>query len=319
MRTLFQIILILFTIASLYIVRGDLMTTYDKGKELIVDTFPSTSKYISVNTENSEKKELKAQSNSKEESVSILGLKKLIDTPGALRVSDSVLSSFKESKLTRPGVIEWTNKNRKEVANLKPLIENTKLDVSAEKKLQDMFDKQYFEHVSPSGVGVSDLGEQVGYEFIIIGENLALGNFKNDEAVVTAWMNSPGHRANILNKRYTEIGIAVGKGMFEGKETWLAVQHFGLPRSSCPNIDGVLKGVISLSQTRITTLQSQLGKMKGDIDKGIIVDNKTHNEQIDAYNKLVQVYNDLINETKKSVEKYNAQVRAFNECVQATE
>ena len=68
-----------------------------------------------------------------------------------------------------------------------------------------------------------------------------MGNFKNDQDLVSAWLNSPGHRANILNTRFTEIGTAVLKGFYEGREVWMAVQEFGLPLSSCPNPDSKVK------------------------------------------------------------------------------
>ena len=48
-------------------------------------------------------------------------------------------------------------------------------------------------------------------------------------------MASPGHRANILNSRFIDIGVAVKEGEYQGKETWLAVQEFGEPLSDCPS------------------------------------------------------------------------------------
>jgi uncharacterized protein YkwD len=50
-------------------------------------------------------------------------------------------------------------------------------------------------------VGVGDLSKEVGYGYILIGENLALGNFKDEESWWKAWMDSPGHRANIFNNK----------------------------------------------------------------------------------------------------------------------
>jgi uncharacterized protein YkwD len=250
------------------------------------------------------------------ESPIVIGLHKFIDTPGALRVADVILGQ-QNGTLTKSGIINATNNNRKEVAGLPALTENFKLDASAEVKVKDMFAKQYFEHISPSGVGVSNLADQQGYEYIIIGENLALGNFKNDEAVLIAWMNSPGHRANILNEKYTEIGVAIGKGMFEGKEVWLAVQHFGLPRSACPSINEILRAKIELSQKKITAMQKELADQKRNIDSGGVYGGKTQQEQIEAYNAEVGIYNNLITQIKASIDAYNAGVRAFNSCVQA--
>jgi uncharacterized protein YkwD len=241
----------------------------------------------------------------------------IIETPGALVVPDNYLTyNTKNINLSSKNVIDITNRARALNGNLSALKENSKLDFSAEKKLQDMFAKQYFEHTSPSGVGVSDLGAQVGYEYIIIGENLALGNFKDDQSLVDAWMASPGHRANILNKRYTEIGVSVGKGTYNGKSVWMAVQHFGLPKSACPAIDEVLKGIIDLDQKNIKQMESDLAAKRAMIDSGAVSkDGMTTNNQIDSYNILVAEYNKLILNIKTKINKYNQEVRDFNSCI----
>lgn len=242
--------------------------------------------------------------------------KSQIVTPGALKVSNNYLTSdIKNIKLTISGVVDITNEYRKQNGDLHALKENSKLDFSAEKKLQDMFTKGYFEHVSPSGVGVGDLADQVSYEYIVIGENLALGNFKDDRSLVDAWMASPGHRANILNKKYTEIGVAVGKGQYNGKTVWMAVQHFALPKSACPSINDVLKGMIDLEQTKIKSMESDLAKRKDMIESGAVSEGMTTNGQIDQYNLLVNDYNKLIVDIKEKINEYNGQVRDFNECI----
>jgi len=242
---------------------------------------------------------------------------KAVETPGALVVSNDYLTSnLKNIKLSTKGVIDITNKYRAQNGNLVALKENSKLDFSAEKKLQDMFMKQYFEHSSPQGVGVGDLGEQVGYEYIIIGENLALGNFKDDQALVDAWMASPGHKANILNNRYTEIGVAVGKGTYEGKSVWMAVQHFALPKSACPSIDEVLRGIIGIDQKSIKTMETDLAARRGKIESGVVSEGLTTNEQINKYNELVNDYNKLISGIKEKISKYNEEVRDFNKCIE---
>lgn len=239
-----------------------------------------------------------------------------IETPGALVVPDQYLASnSKTTNLSIKGVINITNEYRKTNGNLVSLTENPKLDFSAEKKLQDMFMKQYFEHDSPDGVGVGELGDQVSYEYIIIGENLALGNFKDDRALVDAWMASPGHKANILNSRYTEIGVAVGRGTYNGKSVWMAVQHFALPKSACPAIDEVLRGVISLDQENLKRMEADLADRKDKIDSGVVSNGLTTNDQIAQYNALVNEYNKLISSVKEKVNEYNLQVRKFNECL----
>lgn len=239
-----------------------------------------------------------------------------IDLPGALRVVNDILN-INETLLLKEKIISLTNKQRVENGNIEVLKESEMLDLSAEKKLQDMFDRQYFEHISPSGVGVADLGEEVGYEYILIGENLAMGNFKDEQNLIDAWMASSGHRANILNSRYTEIGVAVGSGNFEGHDIWMAVQHFGTPRSICPPIDQVFLGVINLNQYKIKEMEIDLLARRKAIDEnnGAIYEGSTYSEQIEKYNELIIPYNNKISELKKQIDEYNNQVRAFNLCL----
>jgi hypothetical protein len=235
---------------------------------------------------------------------------KIIFAPPPLKSESENPKSF----LTREGVIEWTNIQR-EKNGLSSLTENTTLDKMAEVKVDDMFLNQYFAHVSPLNQGVGDLAKTFSYEFIIIGENLALGDYKNDEALVQAWMDSPGHRENILNNRYQEIGVAVKKGNFEGRSTWLAVQHFGLPLSSCPSPDEKTKSQIELSQDKIDILQQTLNNLKIEIENMRPRRGELYNQKIEEYNNLVAQYNNLAEQTKILINQYNNQVNQFNECV----
>jgi uncharacterized protein YkwD len=235
---------------------------------------------------------------------------KQISTPPPLRATKEDPQPF----LTQAGVIWWTNVQR-EKEGLPPLKENAKLNLSAELKIQDMFAKQYFSHYSPLGEGVNNFVESVGYEFIAIGENLALGNFQNDQALIQGWMDSPGHRENILSARYQEIGVAVLKGTFEGKSIWLAVQHFGLPLSACPLVDEELKAEIETNQEQIKELQKTLELLEVKIRTIRPRWGPVYNQAIEEYNSLVSQYNELVKETEILINKYNYQVILFNECV----
>ena len=86
----------------------------------------------------------------------------------------------------------------------------------------------YFAHSSPTGITPWYWFTKSGYRFIYAGENLAI-NFSDSGAVNQAWMNSPGHRSNILNINFTEIGIATAEGMYQGQPTTYVVQMFGKP------------------------------------------------------------------------------------------
>lgn len=87
---------------------------------------------------------------------------------------------------------------------------NAKLSNVATLKSQDMINKNYFDHTSPTYGSPFDMMKQFNISYKTAGENIAKGQ-KTPAEVVKAWMNSQGHRENILNKNYTEIGIGVAK------------------------------------------------------------------------------------------------------------
>ncbi|MES3005997.1 MAG: CAP domain-containing protein [Patescibacteria group bacterium] len=224
----------------------------------------------------------------------------------------SDIASYNNSALTVQGIIDRTNAERTK-KGITTLSHNVKLDKSAEAKLEDMFSNQYFEHVSPSGTSVSDLVNKAGYTYIVVGENLALGNFGGDANVILAWMNSPGHRANILDVRYQEIGVAVGRGVYEGKQQWLAVQHFGKPLTACPAIDAQLKSSIDSAQADLRTREQQINDLKKIIDSSSS-DDPSYESNVQQYNNLAQEYNRRLDAFKTAVEHYNQSVQAFNTC-----
>lgn len=206
-----------------------------------------------------------------------------------------------------------TNKARAENGGLPALVENTTLNAVAKAKAEDMFKKEYFEHVSPSGVGPGDLVKRYGYDYLLTGENLILGNFADEHEVVEKWMNSPGHRANILHTRFTEIGVAVVRGMYKGETVWIGVQEFGLPLSACPQADARLKTRIEANQKALETLDAALEAKKQQID-ATNKKSSQYNQLVDEYNAMVGQYNAVNNETKTLITRYNAQWDAFEKC-----
>lgn len=102
---------------------------------------------------------------------------------------------------------------------LAPLTLSAELSRVARMKSQDMHDRGYFDHNSPTYGSPFQLMKSQGITYRTAGENIAMG-YRTPEAVVNAWMNSPGHRANILNASYTTIGVGyVADGSY-----W--TQHF---------------------------------------------------------------------------------------------
>ena len=243
--------------------------------------------------------------------------KKEVAAPPPLKAQKEAPTA--EIILTAGGVLSWTNKERGN-AGLPDLAPNQKLTASALEKVRDMFKNQYFAHESPAGKSAGDLAEAEGYDFVLIGENLALGNFEGDKALVGAWMASPGHRANILGARYKEIGIAVGLGMFERRETWLAVQHFALPLSACPAPDENLKIGIESFEAQINSLSVQASALKAELESEKPKNRNeydAYNAKVNEYNALAQQINALIGQVKSIIPVYNQQVNLFNQCVGA--
>lgn len=114
---------------------------------------------------------------------------------------------------------------------LAPLKTNAKLANAALAKGENMLLEGYWAHNSESGRQPWDFIDQTGYQYSIAGENLAR-DFSSEEDMLIAWMNSPTHRANILNPRYQELGLATVEGDLAGETVVLVVNMFANPVSS---------------------------------------------------------------------------------------
>ncbi|MFS2232349.1 CAP domain-containing protein [Bacillus sp. ZCB01] len=106
-------------------------------------------------------------------------------------------------------VVELTNAERKK-QGLKPLTLDEKLSKVARTKSQDMKDNNYFDHNSPTYGSPFDMMKKFGITYRTAGENIAKGQ-KTPQEVVKAWMNSEGHRKNIMNPNFTHIGVGYVK------------------------------------------------------------------------------------------------------------
>lgn len=126
-------------------------------------------------------------------------------------------------------IVDLTNEERTELA-ISSLARSPLLDDAATRKAEHMAEHEYFAHHSPDGISPWYWIEQVGYQYIHAGENLAV-HFTDSGKVVDAWMNSPGHRDNILNGQYTEIGIGTARGEYKDAPTLFVVQLFATPAS----------------------------------------------------------------------------------------
>lgn len=133
-----------------------------------------------------------------------------IKNPNYIIVGQNLTIPEVAEKSFEQQVISLTNAERQK-AGLKPLKENWELSRVARFKSQDMRDKNYFDHTSPTYGSPFTMIKNFGLSYKTAGENIAAGQTTPQE-VVDAWMKSPGHRANILNDTYTEIGVGYAKG-----------------------------------------------------------------------------------------------------------
>ncbi len=131
------------------------------------------------------------------------------------------------TNITVDQVVAQTNQQRSAVG-LSPLQFSGVLSSAAQAKAQDMFSNNYWAHVSPAGKQPWDFIREAGYSYQAAGENLARDFYQTD-TMMGAWMASPTHKANIVNTKYSQIGVAVVNGTLEGTETTLVVQMFGNP------------------------------------------------------------------------------------------
>ncbi len=126
----------------------------------------------------------------------------------------------------RTSMLEEVNAARRR-AGAPPVKLEGRLQKAAQEHAEDMLERGYFAHQSPSGTTVRERSTAAGYDWKTIAENIAEGQFTVDEVVKT-WLNSPVHRKNILNPSFNELGVGLvthrGK---DGRYRVIWVQNFG--------------------------------------------------------------------------------------------
>ncbi|WP_433324467.1 CAP domain-containing protein [Spirillospora sp. CA-294931] len=116
-------------------------------------------------------------------------------------------------------VIALTNAERAK-HGCRAVVSEARLQRAAQRHSADMVARRFFDHTNPDGKGPGERITAAGYRWSTYGENIAAGQ-RTPADVVRAWMNSPGHRANILNCSFKEIGV----GLSGGTPHW--TQKFG--------------------------------------------------------------------------------------------
>jgi hypothetical protein len=195
----------------------------------------------------------------------IVGLLVIVVGAFALTLGHTVLlKNGNLAAVLSPVLIDLTNADR-QANNLLPLRSNAVLAEAAKLKAEDMASKGYFAHNSPQGLSPWYWFAKVGYTFIYAGENLAI-NFDESTDVEKAWMDSPGHRANILNQHFTEIGIATKSGTYQGSPAIFVTQMFGTPLAYQKTTQPTPLPVAKSATTTITVV---LGQVKSEATSSV--------------------------------------------------
>lgn len=140
---------------------------------------------------------------------------------------------FLEANILSQDIITATNEKRTE--NLKKVLQsNSLLTKAAQAKADDMAAKGYFSHTSPDGKQFPEWIQESGYDYLYAGENLAV-KFTTLSSLINGWMNSEFHRKNILSDQYSETGIGIAEGKYNGEKTTFYVQIFAEPKISLEN------------------------------------------------------------------------------------
>ncbi len=135
--------------------------------------------------------------------------------PLVLAVVLLVAPGARASDITRVSVVAEMNV-RRAAFGLPPLHEDRRLDAAADDRIIDMENQEYWAHISPDGKEPFVWMKPHGYDYHYAGENLASG-FDTSEVLVDAWMESNGHRANILSPLYHDCGVSVIEGATTGR------------------------------------------------------------------------------------------------------
>ncbi len=144
----------------------------------------------------------------------LISLNPNLKNPNLIYPGQNLIIAENKQQSVEEEVVSLVNAERAK-EGLSPLAIDWELARVAKAKSQDMHDKKYFSHTSPTYGSPFDMMKQFGIDYRAAGENIAQGQ-RSAQEVVQAWMNSSGHRANIMSKDYTHIGV----GYVENGHYW---------------------------------------------------------------------------------------------------
>lgn len=155
------------------------------------------------------------------------------DNTNLIPIAHGVITGTTATPPTADELLAETNKARTD-NGLQPLVLDERLNGTAQAKCQDMLERNYWQHETSDGVKPWQALKDHGILYQTAGENLGYG-YKKASDQVTGWMNSPGHRKNLLDAGFTHVGFGICKIDREyqnrnvNSNDYIIVQHFILP------------------------------------------------------------------------------------------
>jgi hypothetical protein len=197
--------------------------------------------------------------------------------------------------ITKSELINLINHERT-AQGVQPLKTDSKLDDAAFLKASDILQKDYFAHFSPQGISPWYWIKKAGYNYQFAGENLAIGYTESQETHQSL-LNSPTHRANLLSPNYTDVGISVLEGDFNGNKSVVVVQLFGTPRI----VSAVSKQVEKITQTTKlvepkTEIPEKLVQVAGTTDEKIGASAKIESKTAKETSKISNIFSFIISD-----------------------
>lgn len=131
------------------------------------------------------------------------------------------------ASITQDRILAEVNPHRASLG-VAPLSVSPLLTEAARLKAEDMIARDYFSHYGPGGEAPWAWFQRTGYAYAGAGENLAI-DFSDTSALVSAWLASPTHAANIQNGVFTDLGLGIASGDFQGRDTTIIAMFLGRP------------------------------------------------------------------------------------------
>jgi hypothetical protein len=236
-------------------------------------------------------------------------------------VFSPISSQFKDNLAAiLPSVLVLATNEARVERNMGSLHTNPQLERAAQLKANDMAEREFFAHVNPDGQQPWYYLGLAGYRYDAAGENLAV-DFIDSDDVHRAWMKSPTHMANIVQSKFTEIGIATSRGRYEGKDVVFVVQFFGTPSVATPVVPQFTQTPqeVSVSDQEVVLSQTEAPDTTGVLGVEIVASESSFSEDTEVMSDsdIEEKQTTAVQDAESGDGEYNEVAEVANEAVES--